>query len=157
MADDTENKPAKKGKLPIIIAGAVLVAGGAAFAMTRGGAAAAPAAGAGAAGPKSDPTTLGQIVALDSFIVNLNEERSTRYLKVTFSVELAEADEAAVTERKDIIRDAVITYLSGLTIEHVRGSETKAAIRDELLQRINGALSVEGGVRNVVFTEFVVQ
>ena len=100
---------------------------------------------------------LGEIVPLDPFIVNLNESDSTRYLKLNFSLELNE--DGSVDElkmRRDVVRDHVLTYLSGLTTIDVRGSETKDAIRKTLAKRINNALG-ETVVQRVLFTEFVVQ
>ncbi len=160
MAEAAEAPKKKNNKLPIII-GAVVVSGGAAAAVMMKGKHPAPghegAAGADAHGAKTATGKLGKLINVDSFIVNLNETRSTRYLKIGFSLELGEADESVLAERKDLIRDAVITYLSGLTLEDVRGSETKAAMREELVDRINGALAVEHGIKSVIFTEFVVQ
>jgi flagellar FliL protein len=157
MAEDAA--AAKKGgnnKMMIIIAAAVVVVGGggAAVAMKKGNKAADSQS---AAEKKGSDKKLGQLVVVEDFIVNLNEPRSTRYLKVKFTLELGEAAVDLLAERKDVCRDAVLTYLSGLTVDDVRGSETKAALREELVSRINEALGVEGGVKNVMFTEFVVQ
>ncbi len=151
-----EAAPAKKGNNKMIImiaAGAVVVGGGgAAMAMMKGSKKDDHAAEA-----KGSEKKLGTLVVVEDFIVNLNEPRSTRYLKVKFTLELGEASTEVLGARKDIVRDAVLTYLSGLTVDDVRGSETKAALREELVHRINEAIGIEDGVKNVMFTEFVVQ
>jgi flagellar protein FliL len=157
MSEDIDSAPKKKRLLIVAIAAAsiVVIGGGVAFAMLKGkSAAAAPATDEVS---KVSAEKLGQVVALEGFIVNLNESRSTRYLKTTFSVELDETKDAELKERKDVVRDTVITYLSGLTTDDVRGSETKPLIRDDLLRLINEALGNPKGVRSVRFTEFVVQ
>ncbi|MBT9557981.1 MAG: flagellar basal body-associated FliL family protein [Myxococcales bacterium] len=157
MSDDIDSAPKKKGPpmIAIAAAGIVVIGGGVAFAMLKGksGGAEAHSDGAG----KHSTEKLGQVVALEGFIVNLNESRSTRYLKTTFSVELDETTDVELKERKDIVRDTVITYLSGLTVDDVRGSETKPLIRDELLRLVNEAVGKPKGIRSVRFTEFVVQ
>ena len=104
------------------------------------------------------PNEVGPIVPLDTFVVNLNTSRSNRYLKVTLAIELsAEGLEEEVTKRKPMIRDRVITYLTGLSVEEVRGGDTKEAIRAKLLGQVNKAFGSDGIVSQVLFTEFVVQ
>lgn len=160
MADPTDEVPeegatAKKKKSPLIIIVAVnvvLIGGAAAFLLLRGG------GGDPAADQAAAAEELGKLVPIDSFIVNLNEPRSTRYLKVTFTVELAdESMEETLRERKDVVRDRVLTSLSGLSIDDVRGSETKQTIREMLIARINEGVGASDAVKNVLFTEFVVQ
>ena len=148
--------PAPKSNKVMLIVIAVNVVGlggaGAFFFLRQSHAAAAPAA-AGEHGAAA----MGKLLPIESFIVNLNEAKSTRYLKVTFSLECEEGIEATVKDRKDVIRDRVLTYLSGLTVDDVRGSETKDAIREMLVKRVNDALGQKDAIKNVLFTEFVVQ
>lgn len=152
-----EATPKPKSKLPLII-GAVVVlmggGGGAAFMVMGGGGGSAQAAEK----PELPASELGKVMPLDSFIVNLNEAKSTRYLKVTVHVELSdESVEEVVTERMVLIRDRVLTYLSGLGIDDVRGEEPKEAIREMLVSRVNEAINMDSGVRSILFAEFVVQ
>lgn len=150
---EIEEPKSKKGLIIGVVAVLVLGGGGAgAFFAMKGG-------GAAAGGPGGEQAeALGKRVALDHFIVNLNEARSTRYLKVEFALELSdESVEELVKERQDVIRDRVLTYLSGLTIDDVRGSETKEVIREVLIRRTNEALGSEDAVKNVLFKDFVVQ
>lgn len=143
----------KKGRalLIIVVVNVIAVGGAGAWLLTRNRAAAAAPVG-------PDKPPLGKLVPLESYIVNLNEAKATRYLKVTFSLELGdESVEPAIAERKDVIRDRILTYLSGLTVDDVRGSETKEAIRLMLARRTNEALGTRDAVKSVLFTEFVVQ
>ena len=146
--------PKKKPILLIAIAlNVVLIGGAAAFLLLRGA-----AGGGGGGGALAQADQLGKLVPIQSFIVNLNEPRSTRYLKVTLTVELAdESAEQDLRDRHDLVRDRVLTSLSGLTIDDVRGAETKETIRQLLVARINDALASQDAVKNVLFTEFVVQ
>jgi flagellar basal body-associated protein FliL len=139
-------------KMPLVIfavVAALLAGGGAAYLLLP-----APAA---EAKPK-EKVTVGKILPVDSFIVNLNEAKATRYLKVTISVMLTdESLEEAVKLRMDILRDGVLTYLSGLSIDDVRGSETKELIRERMLELANESLGEGEVVQQVLFKEFVVQ
>ena len=139
-------------KMPLVIfavVAALLAGGGAAYLLLP-----APAA---EAKPK-EKATVGKILPVDSFIVNLNEAKATRYLKVTISVMLTdESLEEAVKLRMDILRDGVLTYLSGLSIDDVRGSETKELIRERMLELANESLGEGEVVQQVLFKEFVVQ
>mgnify|MGYP000595302100 CR=1 FL=1 len=160
MADENVQNPEeeeggkKKSPMVMIIAAVVVIAGGggAAFFMMSGGDSAAAAA------EEETGDKLGKLVPMESFIVNLNESKSTRYLKLTFTCELnKDSAEAALKERKDVVRDRVLTYLSGLGVNDVRGSEPKDVIREGLTARINEAIKMEDGIKSVLYTEFVVQ
>jgi flagellar FliL protein len=99
----------------------------------------------------------GPVVTVDPFVVNLNEEGSSRFLKVTFDLEMTSADAAAeLTKSKRLVRDEILRYLSGLTVAQTLGEENRTKIRDELQARADKLLG-GGRVRRVFFTEFVVQ
>lgn len=96
-------------------------------------------------------------VPLDPFVVNLNEPKSSRYLKATIEVEVhGEERVALVEQKKRAIRADLLRYLSGLTVEDTTGEEKKLKIRDELIARVEkqtGADTLAG----LYLTEFVVQ
>ena len=99
----------------------------------------------------------GPVATLEPFVVNLNEEGSTRFLKATFEVELTSnhaVDEIANNKR--VVRDEVLRYLSGLAVGDTLGEAGKNKIRDEVTFRIDKALG-GGRVRRTFFTDFVVQ
>jgi flagellar FliL protein len=94
---------------------------------------------------------------VDPFVVNLNEKGPTRYLKANFEFELAN-DKAAEELGKDklAIRDELLRYLSGLTVEETMGEDGKDKIQKELIARVDKELG-GGKVRRCFFTEFVIQ
>lgn len=99
----------------------------------------------------------GPSAPLDSFVVNLNEPGTSRYLKATFELELADARAVEALERdKKSIRDQVLRYLSGLTVADTLGAENKDKIRAEIAMRIDKELG-QGKVKKVFFNDFVVQ
>ena len=156
MAEDVEGAEGVEEKsgsrLPILIVAVVV-----ALAVGGGGAYLLLPTPDAEAKPK-EKATVGKIVPVESFIVNLNEAKSTRYLKVTISVMLTdESLEETARLRMDLLRDGVLTYLSGLSIDDVRGSETKEIIRERVLELANESLGEGEVVQQVLFKEFVVQ
>jgi flagellar FliL protein len=121
----------------------------------------APPPGAAAAGehaaehtePGSEIT--GPVVALDPFIVNLDEPGTSRYLKVTLEVETAAKGQEALEKSKQLIRDTVLSYLSGLHVKDTLGAEAKDKIRNELTERLKKLMPDK--IKRMFFQEFVVQ
>lgn len=116
-----------------------------------------PGAGAPEPPAHSAESGPGPSAPLDSFVVNLNEPGTSRYLKATFELELADAHAVEALERdKKSIRDQVLRYLSGLTVADTLGAENKDRIRAEIAMRIDKELG-QGKVKKVFFNDFVVQ
>lgn len=154
-------KPPKASKLlPILMIVNLLATGAAIFLQLRPHAAIVATAHAGEEGDKKkkeEEKKPGPVVALDPFIVNLNEEGSSRYLKVTFEVEvLDEAAKKALEQNKRVVRDDVLRYLSGLGVIDTQGEAGKSKIQAEVQSRMDKALGGEKVV-HVFFTDFVVQ
>ncbi len=98
----------------------------------------------------------GPVVELPPFVVNLDEQQP-RYLKVTLQLELVNGDVAATLEKnKLVIRDAILSHLSGLKLADTLGSEAKDKLRLELQKKTEEVIG-EHKVRRVFFQEFVVQ
>ena len=181
-----EGQGGGKGKIIIIaVVAVVLLAGGgaAAFMMMSGGSknpaavppAAAPAAQvpgaaagqagaaagqagavAGQAGIPGGPPT-GPLVPFDTVIVNLNEPGGTRYLKATFYMEVSsKAVEKEIEKVKIPIKDTLIEYLSSLTLSETQTIDAKRKIKVAIINMVNRFLT-KGRIRNIYFTEFVVQ
>lgn len=102
-------------------------------------------------------TEVGEMFPLDTFVVNLADSGGKRYLRATLQLELA-PEQAAETfeQRLPQIRDVILTILPTKTFEDIRTVDGKAALREEIQQRLNTLLNVEG-VANIYFTEFVIQ
>ena len=110
-----------------------------------------------AAAPLVPKDEAGVVVPLDAFVVNLNEPGSSRYLKATFELELP--GKAAVDElehQKRAVRDEILRYLSGLSVEDTQGEAGKAKIQENVTSRVDKVLG-KAKVKRVFFTEFVVQ
>ncbi len=99
----------------------------------------------------------GPVIPLDPFVVNLDEPGQSRYLKVTFQLELVKADSQAVIEKnKQVIRDALLSYLSGLKLADTLGVAAKDKLRADVMTTLTGIVG-EHKVRRLFIQEFVVQ
>ncbi|MDT7871807.1 MAG: flagellar basal body-associated protein FliL, partial [Thermocrinis sp.] len=106
---------------------------------------------------KISPSHVGVMVDLGVFTVNLADKGTDAYARVAITLELSnEKVKQEVDKRMPIIKDAIIDVISSKTSDFVRTPEGREALRLELIKRLNIIL-VEGGVRNIYFTEFVVQ
>ena len=105
-----------------------------------------------------DPGTLvGPIFKLEPFVVNLVDNRSNRYLKTTIQLELDSEEVLPELERRQPqIQDIILALLTSKTPKELQALEGKFRLREELLSRLN-ALLVNGTVKRVYFTEFVIQ
>ncbi|SRR3989338_2754503 len=102
-------------------------------------------------------TALGPMFPLESFIVNLSEPGGKRFIKVTMEMELGSKElEEEFKNRLPQFKDYIITVLSSKTMDEVITAEGKFKLKEEIMARINQSLKT-GVVKNVFFTEFVVQ
>ena len=108
--------------------------------------------------PKVAPPEVGVMYKLEpAFIVNLADPEITVYARVSITLELANQKVLLeVQKREPIIRDAIIEVISSKTSNDLRTPEGRERLKLELLKRINTILT-KGGVRNLYFTEFVIQ
>ncbi|MCS6876447.1 MAG: flagellar basal body-associated protein FliL [Aquificaceae bacterium] len=103
------------------------------------------------------PSQVGVMMDLGVFTVNLADNDADAYARVAITLELSnDKVRMEVDKRMPIIKDAVIDIISSKTSSFVRTPEGRENLRLELIRRINTIL-FEGGVRNIYFTEFVVQ
>jgi len=100
---------------------------------------------------------LGPIFSLDTFIVNLADKGGNRYLRVTMDLELGNSDlETEISKRLPQVRDSILMILPTKRFEDISTVKGKTALRDEMLETINGYLA-QGKITNIYFKEFVVQ
>ncbi|MCK9238894.1 flagellar basal body-associated FliL family protein [Desulfocurvus sp.] len=172
MADEQLEAPKggkKGGKLKWIIIAVVILAllGGAGFflrdqimglvgmgpkAAEQGGEAQSADPAAAEAEPKDT-----ELVSLPTFLVNLADPLGRRYLKLSMDVELRNKDAAEkIKKNEPKVRDAVNLLLSSKTFADLSSMESKLALKDEIVSRLN---QIVGGsmVLRVYFTEMVVQ
>ena len=163
--EESSSEGSKKKLLLIIGLAVLLVIGGASAAyftglmepvmkMFSGGEAAKPEAGGEVArGP-------GQILFHDlpEILVNLNTGgRKSSFLKIKVALELANANDLPQVEKlMPRVLDNFQVYLRELRIEDLKGSAGMYRLREELLTRVNAAVS-PAKVNDVLFKEMLVQ
>jgi flagellar FliL protein len=100
---------------------------------------------------------LGPILSLDTFIVNLADKGGNRYLRVTMDLELGNSElEDEINKRMPQVRDSILMILPSKRFEDISTVQGKIALRDQILETINGFLS-QGKITTIFFKEFVVQ
>lgn len=172
--EETAEEPKKKsgGKMLIIIIIVlillILVGGGlAAFLMLSGDDSSSqlpqqnmqnrPVKAKGSSARSTNLLTIGPMYPMDQFVVNLLSESGSRFLKTSLDIELSSEElSAEMDKKKPAIRDIIIRTLSSKTFEEVSTMKGKERLKDEVVQKINEILA-DGQVRNIFFTDFVVQ
>jgi flagellar FliL protein len=104
--------------------------------------------------PKNE---IGTMFPLQPFIVNLADSSGKRFLKITMELELS--DEALGEEMKvrlPQIKDSILLLLSSKDFDDIYTVGGKIKLREEIIIRVNTFLK-HGIVKNVYFTEFVIQ
>ncbi|MEO8698590.1 MAG: flagellar basal body-associated FliL family protein [Kofleriaceae bacterium] len=120
---------------------------------------ATPAAPHGEVAPVHPVTTevVGPVIALDPFVVNLDEPGQSRYLKLTLQFELINAEaETAITKNKNLIRDSILSHMSSLHLAETLGAAAKDKLRSDIMAKLETMLG-PNKVRRIFFQEFVVQ
>ncbi|MBN2419556.1 MAG: flagellar basal body-associated FliL family protein [Deltaproteobacteria bacterium] len=100
---------------------------------------------------------MGPIYSLDTFIVNLIGDRGKNYLKAKIELEL-DSEKAIIEMNKRLpqIKDSILTMLSSKSNEDINTLEGKFQLRAEIITTLNQYLKT-GKVRNVYFTDFIIQ
>jgi flagellar basal body-associated protein FliL len=102
-------------------------------------------------------------VPFGDVVVNLNEDRLTRYLKVKLLLVVAAHDEKEMTETiqksKPALKNWLIGHLSDKSLQEVSGASGVNKLRREIWHEFNKELYPDGSekVLDVFFEEFVVQ
>ena len=100
---------------------------------------------------------LGKIFSLETFIVNLADKGGNRYLRITMDLELAIPElESEIKKRLPQVRDSILMILPSKRFAEISSMEGKIALRDEIMETLNGFL-IQGEVSKIYFKEFVVQ
>jgi flagellar FliL protein len=102
-------------------------------------------------------------VPVGDVVVNLSEERLTRYLRVKLILVVDESQEKVVKDlfdkNKAILKNWLISHLSDKTLAEVSGASGVNRLRREIQDQFNAILFPDGSekIRDVLFEEFVVQ
>ncbi len=100
---------------------------------------------------------LGPIYALETFIVNLADKGGKRYLRVSIDLELGNPElEGELIKRLPQVRDSVLMILPSKRFDDISSADGKIALREEILETLNGFLT-QGQITRIYFKEFVVQ
>lgn len=163
-AANPEQAPPKKKKLLILIvialAVVVLAAGGAAFLLLSG----KPAAEQQAEGEEAEAQTEAEAKPpvyekLETFTVNLADQES--YLQAEISLKVADPEvQVKLKQHMPEVRDALLRLLSSKTAEELMTAEGKSALAEEVRKEVNrviGAKKPARGVKDVLFTSFIIQ
>ena len=109
-------------------------------------------------GKKStDHLAIGPMYPMAPFVVNLLSETGNRFLKVAVDLELSDAKaQPEMDHKKSLVRDIIIRTFSSKTFEEISTLKGKDKLKEEVLDKINENLS-DGQIKNIYFTDFVVQ
>lgn len=194
MADNKEPKktetpianPGAKKKKLLIFAGAglvllLLLGGGTAFLFLKKDSAVEKKPGEDSAAevqvPELTPSaTIGPMIEIKEFIVNIISESGRHYVKASLTIELVGKAEAGkgnqggghgekggsdpgteeVNQRMPQIRDSILLLIGNKTYEELQDLQGKKQLKAELISKINSIL-YKGRVKDIYFTDFVVQ
>jgi flagellar FliL protein len=160
MADETKNAPnqaaKKKSSLPIII-GALIVllgGGGEAWFYLHHGKSAEAAAPVVEKAPEF-------MVHLETFTVNLADPEESHFLRITIDLGLDHAPKGAAEKGTGDfpvarVRDAILSVLARAKADVLMTPEGKDQLKHDLIQALQTSVP-DSNVRNVYFTEFLVQ
>jgi len=99
----------------------------------------------------------GPLMGLTTFVVNLNDPVSTRYLRIGISLELiSESDRAIVEKHLVPLRDQYIRHLSSLETSQLLSAADKDDLKKVLMEKTSSVLP-KPVVREIYFTEFMMQ
>ncbi len=118
------------------------------------------AARAQAAAAAAPATEVSSVLALDSFVVNLQDPSGNGYLRVSMSLGLASAakeddkdKQAAYLPR---LRDTILGVLGTRSVDELLTPDGKEKLKADLLQAIDTHVP-ELQCKEIYFTEFLVQ
>lgn len=164
-SNDTESEKGAGGKkkLIIIIAAAVvllLIIGGAAFFFLKPAPVVEEEVDPGLSVPVPEITqshSIGPMVEIKEFIVNIISEDERHYVKASFTLELNRIEALdETTKRMPQIRDSILLLVGNKTYEELQDLQGKKQLKAELISKINSFLQ-SGQIKSIYFTDFVVQ
>lgn len=97
-------------------------------------------------------------LVMEPFILNLENRGEPKYIKVSIALELKDASSLEMVKAKQApLRDAIIALISSKTADDILSQEGKMQFKDELVLTINQILKKGNTVKNVYFTELIIQ
>jgi flagellar basal body-associated protein FliL len=113
--------------------------------------------------PKEEVADHRAVIPFGDLVVNLGEERLTRYLRVKVLLVVEDKQSKEINElmqkQKAFLKSWLIGYLSDQSLQEVGRAAGVNRIRREILNQFNAMLFPDGSERiiEVLFDEFVVQ
>lgn len=107
------------------------------------------------------PKVVGYLPIEPPLVLNLESRRGSRYMQIKMQLALESADSVKDVEyHMPVIRDTLILFFSGKTVEEAKSIQTREQWRTQALEELQGVLSEVMGkpiVTALYFTDFVVQ
>lgn len=159
--NDQQQEAPKKSKLPLFIGIGVLVLGGGGFAAFKMMGSSPPPAAAGTPAAAPAPVQIAEVaIPLDTFVVNLADNETERFMKVTMQAVVTDATLRDRFEEEPLararVRDRVLGVISSYTFNDIATPTGKEMLRSEIAREMGVVLNSEG-VKEILFTEFVIQ
>jgi flagellar FliL protein len=100
---------------------------------------------------------IGTLYPLETFTVNLKSDSGRRYLKVSMSLEIDGEELSMELDAKSaVLRDRIIRILTSKTLEEISSKKGKAKVTQQIIDSLN-SMMVDGSIKGLYFTEFVIQ
>lgn len=97
------------------------------------------------------------VYAVKDMVINPAGTNGSRFLSVSFGLELANAEAQAALEARDpLVRDALITIMSSKTVAQLTDAREKEITRLQIKKRLSDLLQTSD-IAAVYFTDFVLQ
>lgn len=167
-SEEESKKSGAKNIILLAAAGLILAVGGAAGgyllgakappkAKTQATSSAKTDGKKGEAGAGGKMNGLGPMVNIDPFIVNIEDDHGTHYLKAAMTLEADNKNAAAeIKARMPEIKDAILLLIGNESYRDLSDLQGKLQLRVDLLKRLNQILK-QGKVDSIYFTDFVIQ
>lgn len=98
---------------------------------------------------------IGELIPLETFIVNLSGSRGRKIAKINMELEVStEGVQEEIDQLKPKIRDIIIMILSSKSYAQVSTKDGKDTLRKEIRDQVNLFLT-KGQIKRVYFTEFI--
>ena len=98
-----------------------------------------------------------------SVVVNLDEGRMSRYLRIAISLQIPKSQEEnfkkQIETKKIVLRNWLLSKISDLDLDDIRGAAGQNRLRREIREQFNTVLCPDGydQIYDVLFEEFNVQ
>ena len=158
--DDTGGKPARKGKLKLLLVACVLalVAGGGGFYAVYSGLLTLPFIGGGEGERDSAMAEhggeSGAFVHLEPLIITLGPQSQSEHLRITLAIEVGPGREAEVEAVRPRVIDVLNGFLRAVDEREFEFPRSMERLRAQMLRRVK-LVTPEGAVRDLLIQEFV--